>query len=91
VCGGTSKCWEFFNQVWSANYNHFIEENFLVDLPLQGRNFTRFQGDGRSMSRLGRFLLSDRWCLTWPNCFQTAMLRGLSNHCPLVLSIDVAN
>jgi len=51
-------------QGWSATYNNFIENNFLVDLPLRGRNFTWFRGDGNSMSRIDRFLLSDRWCLT---------------------------
>ncbi|PNY09246.1 cysteine-rich receptor-like protein kinase [Trifolium pratense] len=38
------------------------------------------------MSCLERFLLSEEWCLTWPNCKQVAKLRGLSDHCPLVLS-----
>jgi len=80
-----------FCQARSANYNLFIEDNLLVDLPLRGRNFTWFRGDGRSMSRIDRFLLSDKWCQTWPNCFQMAMSRGLSDHCPLVLSIDVEN
>ncbi|PNX79707.1 cysteine-rich receptor-like protein kinase, partial [Trifolium pratense] len=41
------------------------------------------------MSRLDRFLLSEEWCLTWPNCKQEAKLRGLSDHCPLVLSTNV--
>ncbi|MCI22802.1 endonuclease/exonuclease/phosphatase family protein, partial [Trifolium medium] len=45
-------------------------------------------GDGLSMSRLDRFLLSDEWCLTWPNSKQMARLRGLSDHCPLVLSTN---
>ncbi|GAU41823.1 hypothetical protein TSUD_299890 [Trifolium subterraneum] len=40
------------------------------------------------MSRLDRFLLTDEWCLAWPNCTQTARLRGLSDHCSLVLSAD---
>ncbi|PNX89322.1 cysteine-rich receptor-like protein kinase, partial [Trifolium pratense] len=40
------------------------------------------------MSRLDRFLLSEEWCLTWPNCKQVANLRGLSDHCPLVLSVS---
>jgi len=48
-----------FNQVWSTNFNNFIEGNMLVDLPLRSRNFTWFQGDGKSMSRLDRFLLSE--------------------------------
>ncbi|CAJ2643991.1 unnamed protein product [Trifolium pratense] len=40
------------------------------------------------MSRLDRFLLSEEWCLSWPNCKQVAKLRGLSDHCPLVLSAN---
>jgi len=76
---------------WCATYNNFIEDNFLVDLPLRGRNFTWFRGDGNSMSRVDRFLLSDRWCLMWPNCFQMALSRGVSDHCPLELSVDVEN
>ncbi|KAK2356846.1 DNA-(apurinic or apyrimidinic site) endonuclease [Trifolium repens] len=67
-------------------FSWFIEDNSLVDLPLQGRKFTRFKGDGHSMSRLDRFLLSEEWCLDWPNCKQVARLRGLSDHCALVLS-----
>ncbi|GAU14347.1 hypothetical protein TSUD_309070 [Trifolium subterraneum] len=72
-------------------FNQFIEVNGLVDLPLSGRSFTWFKGDGSSMSRLDRFLLSEDWCLTWANCIQTAQLRGLSDHCPLVLSVDEEN
>ncbi|GAU47231.1 hypothetical protein TSUD_107670 [Trifolium subterraneum] len=37
------------------------------------------------MSRLDRFLLFEEWCLAWTNCTQVALLRGLSDHCPLVL------
>ncbi|GAU41847.1 hypothetical protein TSUD_177580 [Trifolium subterraneum] len=33
----------------------------------------------------GSFLLSTEWCLAWPNCVQVAKMRGLSDHCPLVL------
>ncbi|GAU22739.1 hypothetical protein TSUD_138630 [Trifolium subterraneum] len=40
------------------------------------------------MSRLDRFLLSEEWCLAWPNCVQVAKMRGLSDHCPLVLSAN---
>ncbi|PNY07495.1 cysteine-rich receptor-like protein kinase, partial [Trifolium pratense] len=69
-------------------FSRFIEDNTLVDLPLIGRKFTWFKGDGLSMSRLDRFLLSKEWCLVWPNCRQVARLRGLSDHCPLVLSTN---
>jgi len=49
-------------------FNHFIEDNALFDLPLCGRNFTWYKGDGKSMSRIDRFLLSEDRCLVWPNC-----------------------
>ncbi|CAJ2642357.1 unnamed protein product [Trifolium pratense] len=67
-------------------FNRFIEDNSLIDLPLMGHKFTWFKGDGVSMSRLDRFLLSEEWCISWPNCKQVAKLRGLSDHCPLVLT-----
>ncbi|GAU37762.1 hypothetical protein TSUD_102790 [Trifolium subterraneum] len=57
-------------------------------LPLSGRKFTWFKGDEVSMSRLDRFLLSEEWCLTWPNCKLDARMRGLSDHCPLILSAN---
>jgi exonuclease III len=75
----------------SAYFNQFIGVNIFMDLPLRGRRFTWFRGDGNSMSRLDRFLLSERWCLTWPNCVQVASVRGLSDHCPIQLSIDEEN
>lgn len=43
------------------------------------------------MSRIDRFLISEEWCLIWPNCTQVAQLRGLSDHCPLILSVDEEN
>ncbi|GAU27943.1 hypothetical protein TSUD_146580 [Trifolium subterraneum] len=39
-------------------FNRFIDDSALVDLPLSGRKFTWYKGDGLSMSRLDRFLLS---------------------------------
>ena len=72
----------------TPHFNHFIDDNGLIDLPLCGRRFTWYKGDDTSMSRLDRFLLSQDWCLQWPSCFQVALLRGLSDHCPLQLSVD---
>jgi hypothetical protein len=53
----------------NAHFNQFIDDNGLINLPLCGRRFTWYKGDGTSMSRLDRFLLSEDWCLQWPNCF----------------------
>jgi hypothetical protein len=38
-----------------APFNHFIDGNSLVDLPLCGRNYIWYRGDGLSMSCLDRF------------------------------------
>jgi len=79
------------SQAGSALFNQFIVDNSLIDLPLRGRRYTWFRGDGRSMSHIDRVLLSESWCLSWPSCFQLASARGLSDHCPLVLSVDEEN
>jgi len=77
---------------YDVNYfSHFIDDNGLIDLPLCGRRYTWYKGDGSARSRLDRFLLSEEWCLQWPNCRQVALLRGLSDHCPLLLSVDEEN
>ncbi|GAU46455.1 hypothetical protein TSUD_402220 [Trifolium subterraneum] len=70
-----------------ASFNHFIDGNF----PLRGRKFTWYCGDGLSMSRLDLFLLSDAWITSYPNCVQVALARGLSDHCPIMLSIEEQN
>jgi len=72
-------------------FSLFIDNNGLIDLSLCGCRFTCYKGHGTSMSRLDRFLLSEEWCLQWPNCFQVALLRGLYDHCLLQLSVDEEN
>jgi len=50
----------------SQDFQHFglfIDDNGLIDLPLCGRRFTWYKGDGTSMSMIYRFLLSEDWCL----------------------------
>jgi hypothetical protein len=75
----------------SQFFNLFIDDNMLIDLSLCGRRYTCFKGGGTSMSIIDQFLLSEEWCLQWPNCFQVAILRGLSDHCPLQLLVDEEN
>lgn len=80
-----------FRQSDADRFNKFIEDTLLIDLPLCGRLFTWYRGDGISMSRLDRFLLSEKWCERWPNCIQVAHQRGLSDHVPLFLHVDESN
>jgi len=80
-----------FRQVDTDNFNNFIAKSSLIDLPICGRLFTWYRGDGVSMSKLDRFLLSEKWCAAWPNSIQVACQRFLSDHVPLVLYMDDAN
>jgi hypothetical protein len=43
------------------------------------------------MSRLDRFLLSNKWCEKWLNYVQVAYQRGLSDHVPIMLYVDDVN
>jgi hypothetical protein len=83
--------WTVFRQADANLFNNFIDDNFLIDLPICGRMFTWYQGDGVSMSRLDCFLLSAKWCEFWPNTIQVAHQRVLSDHVPLTLHVDEAN
>ena len=51
-----------FRQHDTNIFNTFITDSLLLDLPICGRLFTWYLGDGYSMSRLDRFLLSPNWC-----------------------------
>jgi hypothetical protein len=97
VCGNFNVVWgveerrsvDYVPCLAGASYfNRFIANNVLVDHPLIGGQFTWYRGDGHSMSRLGGLLLSENWCLQWPNYLQLGQLCGLSDHCVIVLSVD---
>ncbi|PNX57068.1 cysteine-rich receptor-like protein kinase, partial [Trifolium pratense] len=66
-------------------FQHFIDELELVDLPLFGRRFTWYHANGRAMSRIDRFLISDEWALRWGNGSVWVLDRDVSDHCPLLL------
>lgn len=74
-----------------SSFNNFNKDNMLMDLPLGGQLYALYQGDSRSMSWLDRFLLSEDWRLTWPNCVKMAQIRGLLDHCAIMLYVDEVN
>lgn len=74
-----------------SQFNQFVDDNMLPDLPLGGKNFTWYYGDGISMNLLDNFLFSEECCLVWPNFIQIALAQGLSDHCSILLMIDEDN
>lgn len=68
-----------------VDFQNFVHDANLVDLPLVGRKYTWYRPNGTAMRRLDRFLLSKTWLEKWPHLSQWAGARGLSDHCPIIL------
>ncbi|MCH80895.1 LINE-1 reverse transcriptase like, partial [Trifolium medium] len=66
-------------------FQNFMEDLELVDLPLLGRRFTWYHANGRAMSRIDRILISDEWALRWGNDVLWVLPRDVLDHCPLIL------
>lgn len=75
-----------------ARFSEFINDHELVDLLLIGRGFTWSNNQERvAMSRIDRFLLSKEWEDHFPRVIQSAMPRGMSDHCPIKLSSNMVD
>ena len=63
------------------NFNTFIFQARVVDLPLRGASFTWSNNrEEASWARLDRFLLSSDFFAWFPNLLQTAFPRNMSDH-----------
>jgi len=68
VCGDFIDVW-YVEERWClptsyiylefTSFYWFIDDNVFVDLPLCGRKYTWYKGDGSSMSHIDRFMLSE--------------------------------
>lgn len=60
----------------------------LIDVPCLCNDFSWVSGDGRSMSRLDRFLLYEPLIVLWGVVDQVIGKRDISCHCPVWLKLD---
>ncbi|GKE94254.1 RNA-directed DNA polymerase, eukaryota, reverse transcriptase zinc-binding domain protein, partial [Tanacetum coccineum] len=74
-----------FNNRSANDFNQFLNEGSLYDLPLGGHAFTRISSDGEKLSRLDRFLISDNLAAALPNMHATTMNRMISDHRAIIL------
>ncbi|XP_071727355.1 uncharacterized protein [Rutidosis leptorrhynchoides] len=74
-----------FNQSRASRFNDFIERNSLVEIPINGKRFTRISDDGTKFSKLDRFLVNDNFIKQWDDLSVVAIDRRESDHCPIIL------
>lgn len=67
-----------------ANFIHYI---YLIDVQCKGKSYSWYISDGKSMSRIDRFLLSDSLICDWGIVGQLINKRDLFDHCPIWLII----
>ena len=67
-------------------FAQFIDELGLIDLPLQGGDYTWSGGpNNRCWARLDRFLVTSSWVDQFSSVFQKRLSRPVSDHFPVVL------
>ncbi|XP_058768462.1 uncharacterized protein LOC131642211 [Vicia villosa] len=72
----------------AIEFAEFIEKSLLVDVPCKGKKFSWYSGDGKSMSRLDRFLVAEKVLNNWGVIGQMVGERDISDHCPIWLEVD---
>ncbi|KAJ9560001.1 hypothetical protein OSB04_005161 [Centaurea solstitialis] len=79
------------NQRGMFEFNRFIEEGGLLDVPLISKRYTRVSDDGFKFSRLDRFLMTPNFGSSWKTLGVRALDRKGSDHSPLLLSEDLSD
>ena len=74
------------------HFSQFIDEIGCMDLPLSRGKFTWCNNrKDPSYSRLDRFLISSKFLLVFQNLVQQSLLRSLSDHNVVLLTVDAMN
>lgn len=76
---------------YNMEFQEFINDLDIIDLPVLGNRFTWFKADGSAMSRLDRFLVSEGWVNLCSLSAQWIGNRNVSDHCPILLKGESLN
>ncbi|XP_071688112.1 uncharacterized protein [Rutidosis leptorrhynchoides] len=69
----------------ATRFNELIARNNLIEIPINGRKFTRISDDGEKFSKLDRFLVNGNFISLWKDLSVQPLDRQVSDHCPLIL------
>ncbi|GJY20523.1 RNA-directed DNA polymerase, eukaryota [Tanacetum coccineum] len=75
----------YFHSLNAAEFNMFIANSQLIDIPLGGYSFTWSDKHASKMSKLDRFLVSQGMLDLFPNLTGLILHRHLSDHRPILL------
>ncbi|XP_026433561.1 uncharacterized protein LOC113331002 [Papaver somniferum] len=86
-CDEKKNCYRITRSM--TQFNKFIEEHELIDLPLKGARYIWSNGQSNPvMCRLDRFLISPSFETHYPFITQLAKSRPTSNHIPILIDIS---
>ncbi|GKB60712.1 RNA-directed DNA polymerase, eukaryota, reverse transcriptase zinc-binding domain protein [Tanacetum coccineum] len=88
VCNENERSGSLFSRQDADNFNSFIDNSGLIDLPLGRRLFTRMNKAGTKLSKLDRFLISKEVAEGLLNVRVTAIDRLWSDHNPILLHVS---
>ncbi|XP_071694333.1 uncharacterized protein [Rutidosis leptorrhynchoides] len=74
-----------FHPSRASRFNEFIARNNLIEIPINGKRFTRISDDGTKFSKLVRFLVNDKFISFWVDLSVVPLDCRDSDHCPLLL------
>ncbi|GJU04920.1 RNA-directed DNA polymerase, eukaryota [Tanacetum coccineum] len=74
-----------FNRQGAIGFNNFISSACLIDLPLEGYDFTWAHKSASKMSKLDRFLISEGLLELFPHLSALCLDRHLSDHRPILM------
>lgn len=80
-----------FDQTAANSFNRFIHAMDLSEYHLCRKRFTYITKDLKKMSKLDRVLVSMDFMASWPNGTLSALDRGLSDHCPILLECNTVD
>lgn len=72
-------------------FAEFIEKSGLVDVPCEGKKLSWYSGDGKSMSRMDRFIMSNIIVNKWGVIRKVVGSSGILDHCPIWLVLNNTN
>ncbi|GKB24937.1 cytochrome P450 [Tanacetum coccineum] len=68
---------EFMGSIFDSNealnFNNFISEADLFDIPLGGKHFISMDNIGSKLIKIDRFLVSNHYFDSWPNSYALAL------------------